>query len=307
MPGQALKSIDDYEVFLTEKLTTWSPGQRLALAAAIAERWLPAYESFSAENEWGDPASLRRSLDAVWGCVEGRALADKDLARHIGQAEDVTPHMDDFDAEDALTACAILTDALRACGAPDNTLAFVVQATLGVFEGLVQEWPVDRASQLRVWRRSAVRKELQAQLKLIDEIDAIATLDADSVKALRSRVSGVKVKVAARPKPAGPPGLTNQTAFEQYRRMVESDLKSPEHEQPPQGFGRRRRADTPRIRPVIAAAVARRQATGEFRSTRVGRHPCVGKSPADRVGGRGPPQEKRTGFFQPRTGPETCS
>ena len=62
MPNQELKSIDDYEAFLTETMTPWSPQQRVALAAAIAEHWLPAYESFSAEEEWGDPASLRRSL-----------------------------------------------------------------------------------------------------------------------------------------------------------------------------------------------------------------------------------------------------
>ena len=58
MANPDLKSIDEYEVFLTEKITQWSAERRVALAAAITEHWLPAYESFSAEENWGDPASM---------------------------------------------------------------------------------------------------------------------------------------------------------------------------------------------------------------------------------------------------------
>ncbi len=122
MANQDLKSLDEYEVFLTEKMTPWSPQQRVALAAAIAEHWLPAYESFSAEEDWGDPASLRRSLDAVWSYVQGRVLAERDVARHIQQVEEITPHMDDFDAEQALIACAVIMDALQTCGGPESTM-----------------------------------------------------------------------------------------------------------------------------------------------------------------------------------------
>jgi len=225
MRKQELKSIDDFEVFLTERMTPWSPQQRVALAAAIAEHWLPAYEAFSSEEKWGDPASLRRSLEAVWGSVQGRVLAAADLNRHIKQIEDITPHMDDFDAEEALTACAVLKDALRACGDPASTIPFVLSSALGVFEGLVPEWPIDPASQQRVWQRSAVRKELKTQLKLIEEIDAIISFNVETVKNLRSRVGEMKVNAPARLKPNGPPALTNQTLFEQYRRYVESDLK----------------------------------------------------------------------------------
>jgi uncharacterized protein YjaG (DUF416 family) len=82
MANPKLNSIDEYEAFLTEKMTFWSTQQRIALAAAIAERWLPAYESFSAEEDWGDPDALRQSLDAVWSCVQGRILTESDIARH---------------------------------------------------------------------------------------------------------------------------------------------------------------------------------------------------------------------------------
>jgi uncharacterized protein YjaG (DUF416 family) len=232
MSNQELKSIDDYEVFLTEKLTPWSPRQRVALAAALAERWLPAYEAFSAEESWGDPASLRRGLEAVWVHVEGRLPAGTDLTRHIEQIQDSTPHMDDFDAEEALIACVVLNDALRSCGNPANAIPNVVHLALGVFEGLEPEWPVEPGAQSRVWRKTAIRKELQAQLKLIEEIDAIPTFDADTIKALRGRLTVLKLKSPKREKPKGPPALTNRTLFEQYRRLVESDLKGQVEGQP---------------------------------------------------------------------------
>src|SRR5262245_41954148 len=203
MPTQELKSLDDYEVFLAEKLTLWSWQQRVALAAAIAEHWLPAYEAFSAAEEWGDPAALRRSLEAVWGHVQGRALSRAQLARHIEQIDDVTPHLDDFDAEDALTACAALVEALHSCGEAEDALPYATRTALGVFEALIQEEPLDPASQRRVWQKKAIRQELQTQLKLIEEIDVVATFDAAAIQKLKSLAS-LKVKTPARARPKGP-------------------------------------------------------------------------------------------------------
>jgi uncharacterized protein YjaG (DUF416 family) len=225
MANPKLNSIDEYEAFLTEKMTFWSTQQRIALAAAIAERWLPAYESFSAEEDWGDPDALRQSLDAVWSCVQGRVLTESDIARHTQQIDEITPHMDDFDAEEALIACVALSDALRSCGTPENTIFYVTRVALGVFEGLISEWPVEPGAQARVWRKNVVRKELQVQLNLIEEINSFTSLDAESIKALRARIGAIKIKTPVRAKLKAPAALTNQTLFEQYRRMVESDLK----------------------------------------------------------------------------------
>lgn len=227
MPHREVKNLDDYQILLTETLASWSTAQHIALVAGLAERWLPAYESFSREEDWGDPASLRRSLDAVWAHVAGRPLSSADANRHLGQIEEITPHMDDFDdGEDALIACVVLNDALRACGRPANALSVAVHSLLGVFEGLVEEWPVEPAAEQRVWKKAVVRKELQAQLALLDEIAALRDFTAETLAALRGRLARQAVKPKPAPKPKGPPALTNQTLFEQYRRMVESDLKS---------------------------------------------------------------------------------
>jgi uncharacterized protein YjaG (DUF416 family) len=227
MPHREVKNLDDYHILLSETLTPWSPAQHIALVAGLAERWLPTYASFSAEEDWGDPASLRRSLDAVWAHVAGRPLTSADANRHLGQIEEITPHMDDCDdGEDALIACIVVGDALRACSQPANTFSIVVHSLLGVFEGLVEEWPVEPAAEQRIWKKTVIRKELQSQLALLDEIAALPDFTAESLAALRGRLAKQASKPKPAPKPKGTPALTNQTLFEQYRRMVESDLKS---------------------------------------------------------------------------------
>lgn len=227
MPYREVKNLDDYQILLTETLSKWSGAQHIALVAGLAERWLPAYASFSAAEDWGDAASLRRSLDAVWGHVAGRPLASKDASRHLGQIEELTPHMDDFDdAEAALIACVVLNDALRACSQPANTLSIAVHSMLCVFEGIVEEWPVEPAAEQRVWKKAVVRKELQSQLALLDEVAGLPNFTAETLDALRGRLAKQAPKPKPAAKPKGPTANTNQTLFEQYRRMVESDLKS---------------------------------------------------------------------------------
>lgn len=200
MPNEKLNSLDDYERFLYTTLEKWLPQQRVALAAAMAERWLPVYEAFSTAEQWGDPASLRRSLEAVWNHLARRSLSPADIARHTAQVKDSTPHMDDFDDEAALAACIILSEALRCCGTEDN-IGPVLQAMLSGFEAVAPDWELDPAEQRRLWRQVVVRRELKTSQEYRGEVPAAAKA------------------------PKGPVAITNQTAFEQYRRMVESDLK----------------------------------------------------------------------------------
>lgn len=226
MAAENLNTIDDYERFLGETLEKWSPEQRVALAAGTAERWLPAYEAFSAAEEWGDPPSLRRSLDAVWGHLAGRTLKPADRARHLKQLQDSTPHMDDFDAPEALAACVILSEALECCGTTDS-VAHAIQAALSGFEAVMPDWMMDPSAQPRIWQKAAVRRELARQLKLIERISGIAHFDEPAIAALRKDLAGPEYvgEVPKRAVEKGPPALTNQTAFEQYRRMVEADLR----------------------------------------------------------------------------------
>ena len=46
----------------------------------MAERWLPVYESFSEEEDWGDSSILNVRVEAVWNCALGKKLTSKDHA-----------------------------------------------------------------------------------------------------------------------------------------------------------------------------------------------------------------------------------
>jgi hypothetical protein len=226
MPRAKLNSIDDYDVYLTTTIAAWTAQQRVALAAAMAERWLHTYEEFSASEKWGDAAGMRHCLDAIWNHLHGRPLSRADLARYTAQVDESTPHMDDFDAYEALAACAILSDALRCCGTANNT-TFAVRAALSGFEAAVPEWELDPDEQPRLWRRIAARKELSKQLLAVEQIGAITVFDDAAIKALRKAMTGAKLSGEITPAevPSGPPLLTNAAAFDQYHRVMESRIK----------------------------------------------------------------------------------
>src|ERR1044071_1517823 len=104
MSNPELNSLDDFQRFVSNVITPWSQEQRIALAAAMAERWLPVYESFSEEEDWGDASILKRAVEAVWNCALGKKLTTKDHAIYKARVEENTPHVDDFatDVEEAI-------------------------------------------------------------------------------------------------------------------------------------------------------------------------------------------------------------
>ena len=46
MATEELKTVDDYDRYLNVRLAQLTPEQRTALAAAMGERWYPAYAAF---------------------------------------------------------------------------------------------------------------------------------------------------------------------------------------------------------------------------------------------------------------------
>lgn len=135
MSNQELHSLDDFERFVSNTITPWSREQRIALAAGVAERWLPVYESFSEQEEWGDPAIFQRALQSVWSCALGHTLTPKDQRLHKKGVEENTPHRDDFDADEVIATSYIMDYALDCCVSDDNT-GDAVLAMLYGFEGV---------------------------------------------------------------------------------------------------------------------------------------------------------------------------
>jgi uncharacterized protein YjaG (DUF416 family) len=227
MAREPLNSLEDFERFLTTRLDRWSRAQRSAFAAGMADRWMPVYEAFSQREDWGDPASLHHSVDAVWANLRGQLMGPGDQARHLKLLHDSTPHMDDFDAPEALAVAVMVRAAVHSC-APDDSLSAALQASMSGFEAIVPDWSLDEGIERKLWQRGSVRKELERQLTMIDRIDPITVFDPGTIETLRRELRGPKLagEIPRRKQPSSPPLRTNQDIFEQYRGIVELDNRT---------------------------------------------------------------------------------
>jgi uncharacterized protein YjaG (DUF416 family) len=135
MSNQELNSIDDFRRIVSSMIKPWSREQRIALAAAMAERWLPVYESYSDEEEWGDPSTFQRALQSVWDCVLGHKLTSKNHRLHKRNVDQNTPHLDDCNDEEVMATSYIVEYALDCCLSADNTND-AIMAMVSCFEGV---------------------------------------------------------------------------------------------------------------------------------------------------------------------------
>jgi uncharacterized protein YjaG (DUF416 family) len=227
MSKEEFDSFDDYENFIRATIESWSPARRVALVAAMAERWLPAYETFSASEAWGDPVILRRGLDMVWNTLRGQASPAGDWSRLRDQIHEITPHMDDFDANEALCACIIIQYGIDCCTNQENLMPTLMAVLSGLEAAQADLLMVDRVP-ARMWKQAAVRKEINKQLRLIEQIKALVNMenarqtlqaflaDPQMMGELRSRQKATRT----------PAGRTNQQVFEQYCQIIQMDIKS---------------------------------------------------------------------------------
>ena len=177
MSNPELHSLEEYQQFITNTIKPWTREKRIALAAAMAERWLPVYESFSEEEEWGDPSILQRALEAVWNCALGKKLTSKDQKLLKNRVDENTPHSDDFasDIDEVIATTAMIDYALSCCVSDDNT-DDAVMAMVSAFEGVAPgiytdagELPDDvlESSQFK----DMMKKELNPLLDNLPEVD----------------------------------------------------------------------------------------------------------------------------------------
>ena len=91
------------------------------------------------------------------------------------------------------------------------------------------DWAEEPDNQSRLWKRVAARKELSKQLKLVERIGSLTRIDDEVVKVLRRYIKDAKLvgEISKPAKSTSSSGLTNQAAFEQYRRLLTSHLKQP--------------------------------------------------------------------------------
>ena len=262
MSNQEFHDLDDFERFVRSTIAPWSPEQRIVVAVSMAERWLPAYEAFYEENEWGDPATLQDAIQSVWDFLLGHKLTEKDRERHAERVNENTPDLEDFDGEEAVAACAMIGWALSGCGNADNIHDAVMAMVCGfeaVAHGIHQtthwseienklqemlEIPDEKMESMRermaahaddeptkeeIWHLPHVQNELEKQLKLLKLIGDMAQIDEQHIEALRQKLSSSELVGTVVPRPEPVRGLTNEAIFEQYRRRLEPDLKAKWH------------------------------------------------------------------------------
>ena len=211
-------SIEEYQTFLAKTLASWTPPRPLALAAIFAEHWFRDYEDFSSLAEWGDPEALRRGVDLVWKQVLGNRSSNRDRKHLIRAIEEVTPHMDDFDAIRPLMACVVVADAVRVCDDTTNATIAACDMAIDILENLLEEdWPEDQAEQAVWWESDVIQAELRAQLRLIEAVEAVPLFDESMVTELRQAARHL---VAAPPPPAPVPRVTNEEIFNRYHEQV---------------------------------------------------------------------------------------
>lgn len=81
-----------------ECLPVW---QRVAFAAACAERLRPAYLSFSQRTGRGDGVAFQNILDRLWLDLGGSCMADDEIEMSIEKCMEFTPHEDDEPWDDS--------------------------------------------------------------------------------------------------------------------------------------------------------------------------------------------------------------
>lgn len=227
MADRKFSSIDQFELFLFAKIKAWTPERRTAFSAAMAERWLHVYARFTEVEDWGDPDFMRTSLDAVWGHLLGNKLSRQDVSRYMTQLEDITPHMDFTNDYAALATAFIVQEAVECCKSEDNSAA-ATQAVLSCFEAVVPNWEMALEEQPRLWNQIKVQREMETQIKVIDEIEAISQFNEAAVQALRARMQTKEYRGEVMPLEQPAPGratITNQDAFERYHGVIEVDLR----------------------------------------------------------------------------------
>ena len=228
MARNILKSIDGYAIFLAEAIAPWSPQQLAAWSAAVVRRSrLPFVRilflrgglgrSGEPSSQLGGSLESRRGTHAV-GVARGathpanrRCDAAPGRFRRRGCADRVPVH------------CSRMH-----CGRAENRTIRCrrfLRWSWGCWNSCSNSGRNEDVTPSSAWKSPSVRSEVRAQMKLVDEISCVTTFDAEAVDALRARLA--KLVGLRRPCQAiGLAGTYQPGAFEQYRRIVEHDLKS---------------------------------------------------------------------------------
>lgn len=229
-PREEFAGLREYERHVGEVVNGWDTVRRVVFVAAMAERWLPAYAEFTAVKRWGRVDVLRGALDTVWAHLAGTPLDERAAVDQAQRVQEQTPHLDDFDAPAALSAAVIVHDALSACARPEQSTHWAWDAALSGLAAVAPELVEDESAPRGRWRRADVRRELRAQLRLLSTIGAVAGVGRHDLDGIRALAASPEM-LGAVPPPSETreaPGRSNRELFDQYRAIMERQLRNPQ-------------------------------------------------------------------------------
>jgi len=155
---------------LETELSAASDDGRVAFGLLCCERMIPNYVAFSEQSVWGDPAVLRKALDACWeSLIDGSAEIDWTTLK--AQCDESAPDTEEFQtilvssALDAAVATATLIDLLKTRDVEHAvSIASLARDTVDMYVQELEDMPPNAPDlEERIRLHGLMQNELQAQ------------------------------------------------------------------------------------------------------------------------------------------------
>jgi uncharacterized protein YjaG (DUF416 family) len=176
--------IEEWRAFVRAHLKK-SAAHRIAFVAALAQRHLPRYLSFTATTGKGQPDLLPSILESIWQRAKGEpvgAAAIQELQTKLGQG---ALDSQEPDAWAAWSAWRLVELALTCCGEADNR-TFAEEAAVVAFECVAGSGSkADPEVWKNQYRRPEIHNEISKQIMVLTYLRATPTLEEKSLEPLR--------------------------------------------------------------------------------------------------------------------------
>ena len=193
------------EESLTTELDRIAVPLRVVFAAAIAERLLPAYVSFSHKTGRGNPNILTEILERLWRDIQGTQMDPEELQQNIDLSMKLIPQEDDIPwildqawAEDAVAA---VTYALRSRqnGKSQESAWVARRAYEALDHFVIAHEDIDPSivgAEERVLSNPLIQDELMRQQRDLRELDAVDLQDESTLaQKIRQRAKAESIGV----------------------------------------------------------------------------------------------------------------
>ena len=178
---------------------------RVVFAAAVAERLLPAYLTFSHKTGWGNPHLLAEILERLWRDIDGIKMDPKELQQNIDLSMELIPQEDEIPwipdqawAEDA-AAAVVFALSCRQSGKSQDSIWAARRAYDALDHFVMTQENIDPSAagaEERIISNPLIQTEFMRQQRDLRELVAVDRQDeATLVQKIRQRAKTESVDV----------------------------------------------------------------------------------------------------------------